>query len=148
MELIPRWNLYADFFYLTKSKNWLDFSISGLIEASFIWGDRRMFMQLVKMIRNELHHFSRRLSELSPNLPKKLKKRFRWVELSPEESISLQQAEQLFTKFSALTQNGKTKMSNDKFEFWKTFSCCETAAKLFSGSENFRKTFKSAFCTL
>ena len=36
MELIPRWNNYADFFYLTKSKKWLDFSISGLIEASFI----------------------------------------------------------------------------------------------------------------
>ena len=144
MELMPRRNLYADFFYLTKSKKWLEFSISGLIEASFIWNDRRMFMQLIEMTRNELHLFSRRLSELSSHLPENKRELFNWVELSPEKIMSFQQAEQVFTECSELTKNGKLKMSKRKFEDWIT--CCRIPTKLFSGSGKFRQTVKFAFC--
>ena len=120
---------------------------SSLIEASLLWGDSRMFMQHVKMTRNELVLLSRCLSELSEKLPEKMKELFKWVEMLPEEIISLQQAEQVFAKCSALTESGKLKMSNKEFRNWNTaVPCCSTASELFSGSDNFRQTFKFAFC--
>ena len=108
MNLIPGRNLYTDFVDLIQSKKTYVEPFQ-LIHASLIWGDRRMFMQLVQMTRNDLHLLSRRLSELSSNLPENMKELFEWVELSPEEMISLQQAEQVFTEGSALTENGKLK---------------------------------------
>ena len=148
MGLMPGRDLYTDFVHLTKSrKHSLVSGVSDLLDASFIWGDRRMFMQYVQMTRNDLHLLSRCLTELSSNLPENMKKLFKWVELSPEEIISLQQAEQVFAELSALTKNGNMKMSLKKYKTWNAgIPCCETGTKLFSGNDNFRQTFKFAFC--
>ena len=106
-----------------------------------------MLMQLVQVTRNELNLFSRRLSELSSNLPENKRELFDWFELSPEEIMSFQQAEQVFRECSELTKNGKLKMSQKEFENWSTaVPCCSTATKLFSGSGNFRQTSNFAFC--